>query len=187
MEIKLSKELIDLCKARMLTLDEFCFLLSRFLDKTWNLEISEKNEAKLSALGLYDPRIKYPTKEGVTLLRSLTEDNVPVRIEKYTPEFEKFWSAYPINDGHSVYASTRKIRSRKVEAFTEYNRLIDEGVTPEQILDKLTSTVQELKSLSRVENKLKYMKGPVNFLKGLEIEDEPHDEEDFYHYGSDLA
>jgi hypothetical protein len=115
-------------------------------------------------LGLVDDNDKL-TYQGETVLFDIisgtTEPTNPPT-EKIE-EFEKFWKAFPVDDGWSRFPSTRILRNKKVLTKTYYVEALKE-ITHDKLLSALTKEV-EFRKNSAYENKLKYMKSSYNWLK----------------------
>lgn len=177
----INKENYKTITSLLLSMDEFCYLYSLYLDEFW-LDIPTEVKNKLITLGFLS-RDGFITTKFLGLLTAMEDTK-----EIDSGEFQTFWDAYPANDGFGRFAPTRDIKlSGKLDAKVEY---IKARVThsADTILNGLNNYISYLKKTSVTENKLKFMKGPLNFLKQKIYLDYPNIEikQDFQ-YGNELA
>ena len=177
--MKLTKEEVRKATKAFLSLDEYVYLYSLYIDEDWGIELTTDSLNKLKTLGFLEKGRGNLTSLGYELF--LEESNT-----NYSEEFEEFWAAYPTNDEWGRFHFTRKIKANRDEAEMEYAKA---RVTKskEEILEGLTCYIDFLMRTSTIHNEMKYMKGPTNFLRDKVYLDYKPTTKKSISYGTDLA
>lgn len=153
--MKITKDTIETCKQKSITLDELVYLYDNLTAQGWNVSITASSMHKLRDMGYLD-RYFVPTKEVESLLARAFSVETKIK-SSYTEEFNEFWKIYP-----KATEEGRALRSNKSEAFKEYSLVLASGYSPQHLLSKLK---QDLANKASSKEGLKYMRGIVNWLR----------------------
>lgn len=108
------------------------------------------------------------TSKTISFLASLETGEVKVRGETSNIKelFERFWLAYPANDGWAHFATTRGLRYDKTRTFVYFKELLDsKTVTTDQLLNALAADLLARRKASISENQLKFMPNCAKWLR----------------------
>lgn len=180
--LQISKHVHSQIKSAFLNGDEFFYLYALFLEEDWEIQLPIESINKLKTLGYIDKKTGFLASIGYDFILSLTEQN---EID-YTQDFDDFWAIYPPSDAWGKYPHSRNIRTNKDESFSEYKkqRLYR---SHEEIKTGLINYIAHLKDISVASNSLRFMKGPLNFLKERIYLEFPTKNSKTISYGNDLA
>jgi hypothetical protein len=111
------------------------------------------------------------TTEGRELLESLKEKKVKTKkVVKYEDEFTKWWKTYPGTTEFTYksrhFPGSRAIRINKEGCKSKFERIIDEGVSGEDMVKALEKEIEQKKeeSIKTGQNKLNYMQNSLTYL-----------------------
>lgn len=156
-------------------IEEYYVLFSKYAATGWTNDYRPKPATynKLVRLGLLDDKYTL-TSEGRELTESCLALGVPEfvvpTLEETEDEFETWWLEFPLWDNHGRWVKTRKLRINKTKARKIYNKLMGEGVTPEELSRALAADVKFRKDVSIKENKLSFIPNPARWLADREFE-----------------
>lgn len=94
-------------------------------------------------------------------------EQFPDQVEISTEDrvnFAKWWSQYPLNDGHAHFFPKQGLRVNPDGCYTAYVEAINSGYTPEQLLNALNREVNIKKQASVSRNELSYLPTSYNYL-----------------------
>jgi hypothetical protein len=179
--MNITKEIVQVCNTNYISIEELVYLYTLYIEENWDLNIYPASIYKLQ-------RLNFISSEGVlssTGENLLSQLSLPTKSPSEVSRFEEFWLAFPKDDEHHTFNKTRAIRTNKAVAQLEYDRVIsDKKATQEQLIEAVTNEVTYRKSF-RMENYLKYMKSPTNWLRDsvyldkYELEDTVKDQEEY--------
>jgi len=99
------------------------------------------------------------TKFGWKLLKEIDEN-------AFKNRFNELWDAYPATDAVGGFPATREnVRGSKFTAIEEYNNLLAQGISEQEIIDGTIRNIERLKEDSKFSNQLTYLVGVNRFLK----------------------
>lgn len=160
----------------------FLYLFATGQTNTYVLDEPSGRIEKLATMGLISQGKL--TSYGASFLSSLLsqEENNWEVITSYSDDFVSFWKTFPSTDGFGNFPATRTIRSSKKDAYNEWRKRIEEGFTPEQMIEGLRKEVEARKNSSTFKggNNLRFIKSPVNYLKSrafLDYEEQDENED----------
>lgn len=78
--------------------------------------------------------------------------------------FDKWWNEYPLNDGHSHHFARQGLRVNPDGCYTAYVDALNDGYTPEQLLNALRKEVAIKKQNSTRRNELTFLPNSYNYL-----------------------
>jgi len=109
--------------------------------------------------------------KGLSLLNSMEEiGNIPTKAIK-SDKFEEWWKAYPSTDAFSIdgtnFIGTQSKRIKKDVCKKTFNKLINEGITAEDIINATQYHFEQAKKLSvkKNENKLSFIANSERYLR----------------------
>lgn len=118
----------------------------------------------------------YITQAGIDLLFSLEKEGEELqlnKIEKTEDAFERWWKAFPANNGFEhkgkSFPVTRSMRIKKDECKVKFHKILSEGqYTVEQLIGAIEAEVFARKEESVVKkaNQLTYMRSTLPYLNG---------------------
>ncbi len=110
------------------------------------------------------------TAEGKELLSSLNTTIKTKKMPKYEDLFEKWWKAYPGTSEFTYknrkFVGSRALRLKKEECRVKFEKVIEEGITGEDMVKALEKEVLQKKeeSLRTGQNKINFMQNTLTYL-----------------------
>jgi hypothetical protein len=153
-----------------LTMEEAIYLISRHQGKGFtsffpiHIKTSLENKGYLS---INNTLTSLATSYLNQIIDSAPVTNEDIKLEE---DFNRFWQAFPSTDKVHHFPGTRSLKDNKQRCKSEFNSLISQGYTAEEIITGIENQVATLKTQSITENKLKYIKNSLRWLKDHDFE-----------------
>jgi hypothetical protein len=162
---------IEIIKKLNLTLDEY-FIIYNKMGQFSELPLYRpKNEVyeNLREKGLLD-RKNDVSLEVKQVFANLNDEFLPSRAF-LEHEFEQWWKVFPTTDQFKHWPRTRQIKTDKAQAKRKYIKAIEDGFSPEQLLEAIKADVDQRIKTSITSNNLKFIKSPARWLQSQDFAD----------------
>ena len=111
------------------------------------------------------------TTTGFQTFRKITGQKlIELKVDAKKLNFGEFWDTYPTSDAHGNWLKTRNLKADKTSCLNLYKRIVQNGVSHDNLMRALKHQVQEFKEGSVTSNRLTFMKSSVVWLRRGEYE-----------------